>query len=129
MEQNETSEQFVDQPVKVINKPAVAASSRSDGLMRAVSPHTDGGSCPTCGVGTTTMSASYIYALGRIEARFPRMLVEKEFAQVTGRADTIGLTDRQALHKIVTVRQDRYLVRQLSWVITVEDTITYILLA
>jgi hypothetical protein len=27
---------------------------------------------------------SYVYALGRIEPRFPRMSVEKEFAQVTG---------------------------------------------
>ena len=46
----------------------------------------------------TAASPSWIYAIGRIEARFPSISVEKEFAQATGRADTKGLTDRQALH-------------------------------
>ena len=48
--------------------------------------------------GATATTPSYIYAIGRIEARFPRPSVEKEFAQATGRADTPGLTDRQAFH-------------------------------
>jgi hypothetical protein len=43
------------------------------------------------------MPASYVYALGRIEPRFPRLSVEKEFAQATGRAETVNLTDRQVL--------------------------------
>jgi hypothetical protein len=37
-----------------------------------------------------------VYAIGRIEARFPRLSVEKEFAQATGRAETAGQTDQQA---------------------------------
>ena len=41
---------------------------------------------------------AYVYAIGRIEPRFPRLSAEKEFAQATGRAETAGLTDRQALH-------------------------------
>jgi hypothetical protein len=70
---------------------------------------------------------SYVYALGRIEPRFPRLGVEKEFAQVTGRADTAGLTDREALYKVLSKPEHRYLVRQLCWVFTIEGLETYIL--
>jgi hypothetical protein len=70
---------------------------------------------------------SYVYAIGRIEPRFPRLSVEKEFAQVTGRADTAGLSDRQALQKVLKERQNRYLARQLCWVLTIEGLETYLL--
>src|SRR5882672_3172346 len=62
--------------------------------------------CPTCGTapaanGTAT-PPSWVYALGHIEARFPTLSVEKEFAQVTGRDKTSGLTDRQAFHAVLS---------------------------
>jgi hypothetical protein len=41
--------------------------------------------CPTCGTPGASMPVSFVYALGRIEPRFPRLSVEKEFAQATGR--------------------------------------------
>src|ERR1700681_2782551 len=49
--------------------------------------------CPTCGVAPATnggvaATPSYVYAIGRIDPRFPRLSVEKELAQVTGQADT-----------------------------------------
>jgi hypothetical protein len=53
--------------------------------------------------------------------------VEKEFAQATGRAETAGLTDRQAVQKVLSQRQNRYLTRQLCWVMTIEGLETYIL--
>jgi hypothetical protein len=70
------------------------------------------------------MPASYVYSLGRIEPRFPRLSVEKEFAQATGRAETINLTDRQVLREVL--QQNRYLVKQLCWVMTVVGLETYI---
>jgi hypothetical protein len=70
------------------------------------------------------MPPSYVYALGRIEPRFPRLSVEKEFAQATGRAETVNLTDRQALERVL--QQNRYLVKQLCWVMTVGGLETYI---
>jgi PatG Domain len=70
---------------------------------------------------------SFIYALGRIEPRFPLLSVEKEFAQATGRTNTAGLTDRQALHAVLTQRENRYLARQLCWVFTIEGLDSYIL--
>src|SRR5207253_9356032 len=37
--------------------------------------------CPTCGSNGAAMPASYVYTLGGIGPRFPRLSVEKEFAQ------------------------------------------------
>ena len=69
----------------------------------------------------------YVYALGRVEPRFPTLAIEKEFAQVVGRAETAGLTDRQAVQSLLSERQNRYLVRQLCWVFTNEGLETYLL--
>lgn len=73
------------------------------------------------------MPVSYVYALGRVEPRFPRLSVEKEFMQAIGRTNTAALTDRQALHKVLSQRQNRYLARQLCYVLTIEGLETYIL--
>jgi PatG C-terminal len=86
--------------------------------------------CPTCGSAPATnvgVAPSYVYTIGRIEPRFPQVSLEKELAQVTGRADTTGLSDRQALQKVLSERQNRYLVRQLCWLMTIEGLETYIL--
>ena len=53
--------------------------------------------------------------------------MEKEFAQATGRDKTSGLTDRQALHTVLSKPENRYLVRQCCFVMTVEGLETYIL--
>jgi hypothetical protein len=85
--------------------------------------------CPTCGRYAGSSSAhSYVYAIGRIEPRFPQLSVEKEFAQATGRAETKGLTDRQALQRVLSQRENRYLMRQLCWVMTIEGLETYLLM-
>jgi hypothetical protein len=70
---------------------------------------------------------SFVYALGRVEARFPSLGLEKELVQATGRAETAGLTDRQALHDVLTQPGNRYLARGLCWVFTIEGLDTYIL--
>jgi len=85
------------------------------------------GACPTCGSPAAAAQASYVYAIGRIEPRFPRLSLEKEFAQATGRAETAGLTDRQATQAVLSQKQNRYLARQLCWVLTIEGLDSYIL--
>ncbi len=72
-------------------------------------------------------SASYVYALGRVEARFPRLSLEKEFAQAAGIANTNGQTDREMFRTVLSQRENRYLVRQLCWVLTIEGLETYLL--
>lgn len=71
--------------------------------------------------------ATFIYALGKVEPRFPDLATEKEFAQAAGRADTSGQTDRQVLRTVLAERANRYLVRRMCWVFTVESLDTYIL--
>jgi len=89
--------------------------------------------CPNCGTGsaapykTSATPTGYVYAIGRIEPRFPRLSVEKEFVQATGQAETAGLTDRQAVQKVLSLPQNRYLARQMCWVMAIEGLDTYIL--
>lgn len=92
------------------------------------SPPAGGAPCPTCGGAAATTTASYVYAIGRIEARFPRLSVEKEFAQASGRAETAGHTDQQVFHHVLSRPESRYLARQLCWVLMVQGLETYIVL-
>jgi len=71
---------------------------------------------------------SYVYAIGRIQPRFPKCLYKKEFAQAVGRSDTTGLTDGETLRNILAERQSRYLARKMCWVFTVDGVNTYIVL-
>jgi len=133
--QSEVQEQnVIPSAVRDVATVSVAPSARS---IAAVVPQ----ACGTCGTasagngGTAAsvgnraagLSPSYIYAIGRIEARFPSISVEKEFVQATSRSDTKTMTDRQAMHKVISKTENRYLVRQLCWVMTIQGLDTYIL--
>jgi len=87
-------------------------------------------SCPTCAAAASAAASakpSWIYAIGNIEARFPNLAIEKEYAQVVGRGDTRGLTDKQALHTVLAKPENRYLARRVCWVMTIEGLETYLL--
>jgi hypothetical protein len=88
--------------------------------------------CPQCAgatapTGMAPAPPQYVYAMGKVEVRFPSVDVEKELIQVRGNAETRGLSDRQVLYSILAERSSRYLVRRLTWVLTVEGLETYIL--
>ena len=83
--------------------------------------------CPTCASAAASMPVSYVYAIGRVEARFPRLSVEKEFAQALGRGESAGQTDQQAFYNALSKRENRYLARQLCWVMTIQGLETYLL--
>jgi len=68
-----------------------------------------------------------VYALGTTAARISSPGIERELAQVIGRSDAIGMTDRQSLHAVLSRRENRYLARRLCWVFSVEHVETYIL--
>ena len=129
-EQTETIEQSMDnRQVKKNDAPTVSPSPEA---RRLITPQ---GGCATCGSseGATDLSpngvgiTSYVYAIGRVEARFPNLAAEKEFAQATGRTDTAGKTDQQTFHAVLSRRENRYLVRQLCWVLTIQGLETYLL--
>jgi hypothetical protein len=110
--------------------PTQAAAPLKSRPRAAVSPQEETAPCPTCGTGMAPNGGgapSYIYALGRIEARFPSAGVEKEFAQATARAKTSSQTDRETFHAVLSQRENRYLVRQLCWVLTIQGLDTYLL--
>jgi hypothetical protein len=129
MEQPEGKEVSTNTSASGYDTPApVASATRPAASLPAPQP------CPTCGVSmqvnpanNNITTSAYIYALGRIEPRFPSPAVEKEFAQASGRAETAGLTDRQAVQQVLSQRQNRYLARQLCWVLAIEGLETYIL--
>jgi len=112
--------------VAELSASSVASEVRPSQAAVDTSPPGQPAPCPTCGGGADS-PASYVYALGQIETRFPRPSVEKEVAQATGRAETAGHTDRQAFHHMLSQRENRYLARQLCWVLTVQGLETYIL--
>ena len=131
-EQIEMIEQSMDHKhVKENNVPTVSAYPDAR-INSSITPQTG---CATCGGtgGATDPSptgagmTSYIYAIGRVEARFPNLAAEKEFAQATGRTDTAGKTDQQTLHAVLSKRENRYLVRQLCWVLSIQGLETYLL--
>ena len=123
-------EQSVELQEQPINQPGANPPAR---VLPSVAPAAvQPQACSTCGTaaaasGTTTAPPSWIYAIGNIEARFPSVSVEKEFAQAAGRDKTAGLTDRQTLHAVLSKNENRYLSRQLCFVLTIEGLETYLL--
>jgi hypothetical protein len=71
-------------------------------------------------------SISYIYAIGRITPQYPELAIEKEISQVIGRRQSNGLNDNQVLYQALTAAENRYLVRQLRWVMSIAGLATYI---
>jgi len=120
MEQNALNDSTANLDLPVHGAVAPAQGDALETSPAARSP------CPTCAPAMGTMT-TYVYALGRIEARFPRLSVEKEFAQVAGRADTAGKTDPQVFHDVLSKPENRYLVRQMCWLTTIHGLETYIL--
>jgi PatG Domain len=131
-EQNETIEQSVEHmPVRENDAPTASPDPEAR-TSTLITPQAE---CATCSApeGTAGLSpngagmTSYVYAIGRIETRFPNLAAEKEFAQATGRTDTAGKTDQQTFHAVLSKRENRYLVRQLCWVLSIQGLESYIL--
>ncbi|UVO51300.1 hypothetical protein M0208_12560 [Sphingomonas sp. SUN019] len=105
------------------------------GMSQASGTVTPQAGCAACGdpdaaaeQSATRSSAPHVYAIGRIEARFPNLAVEKEFAQAAGRAETAGRSDHQVLHETLSRRENRYLLRQLCWVLDIQGLESYLVL-
>lgn len=120
----EIQEQSTAQPVEISDTPSIPISSET--ASNLISPQGENGTC-SCEGAIDPSEFSFVYAIGRVEARFPSISIEKEFAQASGRTDTAGQTDREAFHAVLSQPQNRYLVRQLCWVLTIEGIETYIL--
>ncbi|AUG75845.1 hypothetical protein CFP65_0924 [Kitasatospora sp. MMS16-BH015] len=90
---------------------------------------------PACGCGgpgggqpaAAAEQPAFVYAIGQIDFRFPSLGVEKELAQAVGRLETSGLSDRQTVHSVISQPENRYLARQLCYVLNIQGLDTYLL--
>jgi hypothetical protein len=72
----------------------------------------------------------YVYAIGKVVHRFPNKSVEMELVQTIGlmpEGETKGLTNPEVAHKILTDPNNRYIARQICYILTIEGLETYIL--
>ena len=97
-------------------------------------PQTPEGGDNGCGCATESAIAdagkpapNYIYALGRVVARFPTLGLEKEFARAAGMTETTGLTDRETFHAVLSKPENRYLTRKICWAFAIEGMPAYVL--
>lgn len=91
-------------------------------------PLTGKAPCPAKSAKTASVPISYVYGIGRIETRFPSLSVEKEFAQATGRAETVGQTDQETFYNVLSKPENRYLARQMCWILMIQGLETYLLM-
>src|SRR5438552_15594504 len=100
-----TTEISTDQPGSATGAPTPVPSRENSSSAASLAPQQLAAApCPSCAPVPASQAPSYVYALGRIEPRFPSPGVEKEFAQVAGRAHTKGTTDRQAMPAVLRAR-------------------------
>src|SRR5271166_2796337 len=86
MEPNQTEVQEQTITPSAVRDDAPTAVATSTRPTSTVSPQ----ACASCGAAPAAAAGApsaptFVYAIGRIEARFPSISVEKEFAQATGR--------------------------------------------
>lgn len=130
MEQNEPMEPPANRLV-MANNAVVSQIPFANGSRMKITPQVGGAGCG-CPAGAeaggdAATPVAYVFAIGKIDMRFPSLGLEKEFAQATGRSDTAGLTDQQASANVLSKPENRYLARQVCWVMTIEGLETYIL--
>jgi hypothetical protein len=128
MVQNVVESPSVETPVGVTEKQGIlpACSHKESAVSMQMCPHSKEAMSESKSNGKA--EHTYVYAMGKIQPRFPSPAVEKEFAQVVGRMETKGLTDWQAFHSVLAKRENRYLLRQMCWVMSIEGLETYILI-
>lgn len=74
------------------------------------------------------MSApSCVYVIGHIEPRYPSLGVEKETRQAAAQVGAANQTDREIMAKALRDPDNKYLVRQLCWVLLIQGIEQYIL--
>jgi hypothetical protein len=126
MEQALVQDQPITAPSDRGESARVAPSVQS--APAAVSPQ----ACATCGTAPpaagTALPPVCVYVIGHIEPRFPLLSIEKEARQAIARGGVSKDTDREVMSKLLRDPSNRYLVRQLCWVLSVHGVDTYILL-
>jgi hypothetical protein len=89
----------------------------------------ESGSC-SCNSEGGKIPLSFVYAIGKVVHRFPNKSIELELSQATGRRpveETTGITHQEVIHKSLTDPNNRYIARQICYILTIEGLETYLL--
>ncbi|MGW8762979.1 cyanobactin maturation protease PatG family protein [Streptomyces sp. NPDC055815] len=79
------------------------------------------------GGGGDNDDGGYVYVLGRVRAVFPNVSIQHEFFQVAGAGGQTDSTDADAMYRVLSAPENRYLARQMCFVLSVQGVDTYIL--
>jgi hypothetical protein len=86
--------------------------------------------CGCSSEGHKSLPPSYVYTIGNVVHRFPNRSLELELAQSTGRRseeETRGRTHEEVIHTALTDPANRYIARQVCYILKIEGLETYIL--
>jgi hypothetical protein len=113
------------------NKAVLSAATDGHAAPVAATPQgVTAAACPSCAAaqqdGQIAGPPPCIYVIGHIEPRFPQLSIEKEARQATARAGAGG-TDREVMARLLQDPANKYLVRRLCWVLSVQGVETYML--
>ena len=124
---NEVEE--TDQPIEIKKAPTAAPPEKIVCIAPPQKPEAgkDGEVMTSSSASPEKTVPTFVYALGRVVARFPSPGVEKEFARAAGVTETTGLTDQETFHAVLSKRENRYLARKMCWALTVEGLPAYVL--
>lgn len=131
MEPNQIPENFKDENLNTNNELKIEPSLENKGIINPQcgcskeGSSTNGSGEGKGGCSGSSTPPSYIYAIGKIEPRMPSISVANEIAQVGQLQDNTGLSEDHVLYNIL--KANRYLVRELCWVLTIEGIETYLI--
>ncbi|HSY00472.1 MAG TPA: hypothetical protein VLG91_24275 [Streptomyces sp.] len=101
--------------------------SVESGVTQACCGCAEAGSHQGGGAGHGDTGPGYVYVLGRVRAVFPDLSVQHEFSQVASADGIRDATDADALHRVLSAPENRYLARQMCYVLSVQGLDTYVL--
>lgn len=138
MEEHETETLSQENPGKA-TETTIKISPTENATGTRGSSEPGSGTCSACGnsMGSSGNGrANFVYVLGRIVPKFPSESLEKEYLQVMARevaenpkaqSKRSNLTEDEIKRVLLTDPRNRYLVREMCWVLTVQGLDTYIL--
>jgi hypothetical protein len=139
MESRMEDEILANQSSEEIASPAHSSPNVTSNEITAIPTHDSTDKPCGCGKagcscnseGSKMLPRSYVYAIGKVVHRFPNKSLEMELAQTIGRkleGQTKGLTHPEVIHKALTDPDNRYIARQICYVLNIEGLETYILI-
>ncbi|MER6912477.1 hypothetical protein ABT354_12480 [Streptomyces sp. NPDC000594] len=107
-----------------LSTPEAAPDGLTSGVTQAC-----GCGCGTPGddSGDASAEPGFVYVLGQVNPVFPDASVQHEFFQAAGVGDIRDASEAEAMHRVLSDPENRYIARQMCYVLAVQGVDTYIL--